>query len=82
MIIEYKDLGGLRHIVDVTEITSICLRERDRDPIIFKKEKSGEIIRDGEGRECPICGGMIRDLRVNYMNFCNRCGADLRGGDR
>lgn len=81
MIIEYKDLGGLRHIVDSNEITAISIRDGHKT-IVFKKEHSGEIIRDGEGRECPICGGMIRDLRVNYMNFCNRCGADLRGGDR
>lgn len=82
MIIEYKDVRGLRHIVDVNEITTICLREREREPIVFKIVKSGEIIRDGEGRECPICGGNIRDIRVNYMNFCNKCGADLRGGEK
>ena len=28
---------------------------------------------------CPFCKGTRRDSRLDYTNFCNKCGADLRG---
>lgn len=28
---------------------------------------------------CPFCKGTRRDSRSDYINFCNKCGADLRG---
>ena len=27
---------------------------------------------------CPFCGGTRRDNRIDHINFCNRCGADMR----
>ena len=30
---------------------------------------------------CSICSTQRRDNRVNHLNFCNSCGADMRGGD-
>ena len=28
---------------------------------------------------CSECGEPMRDRRVNHINFCNCCGADMRG---
>lgn len=27
---------------------------------------------------CSICGGIRRDNRSNHIDFCNKCGADMR----
>ena len=28
---------------------------------------------------CSVCHGVRRDNRINHINFCNCCGADMRG---
>ena len=28
---------------------------------------------------CSCCKGVRRDTRINHINFCNSCGADMRG---
>lgn len=49
-------------------------------------EQLGKDRRRGEWTEdvyhnivCPFCGGIRRDCRIDHINFCNRCGADMRG---
>lgn len=40
----------------------------------------GEWIKNFLGIDiCSKCGEPMRDRRVNHINFCNCCGADMRG---
>lgn len=31
---------------------------------------------------CSVCGGIRRDNRFDHINFCNKCGADMRGDEK
>lgn len=39
------------------------------------------IINEQHNTVCSICGGIRRDSRLNHIDFCNKCGADMRGDE-
>lgn len=40
----------------------------------------GEWIKDDiHNTVCSVCGGIRRDSRFDHIDFCNKCGADMRG---
>lgn len=42
--------------------------------------ENGEWITDKlHNTVCSICGGIRRDNRFDHIDFCNKCGADMRG---
>ena len=60
---------------------------------VIEKIKSGELVLKTEERPqgkwiidnlhntiCNKCGGIRRDNRVEYIAFCNKCGAEMKGG--
>lgn len=47
----------------------------------LRENNHGEWIKNFLGIDiCSKCGEPMRDRRVNHINFCNCCGADMRGG--
>ena len=47
---------------------------------LIEERPQGEWIEDDNHNIfCPFCGGIRRDCRIDHINFCNRCGADMRG---
>ena len=48
-------------------------------PTIEPERKKGKWVKDNYGNTvCSKCLGMRRDNRINHINFCNQCGADMR----
>ena len=44
------------------------------------ERKTGKWVKDNYGNiVCSECLGIRRDNRINYINFCNQCGSDMRG---
>lgn len=45
------------------------------------ERKKGRWIKEDSTHEtvCSICHGIRRDNRISHINFCNCCGADMRG---
>ena len=59
--------------------------EEEKQEIIEKVRKNLLARPQGEWVEnlmhttiCSNCGGIRRDNRVDYIAFCNKCGADMR----
>ena len=53
-----------------------------RVPSAEPERKKGEWIKEDSIYEtvtCSVCHGVRRDNRINHINFCNCCGADMRG---
>lgn len=46
----------------------------------LEERPTGEWIEDElHNVVCSICGGIRRDCRVDYINYCNKCGAKMKG---
>lgn len=46
----------------------------------YEERHKGEwIMNELHNTVCSICGGIRRDSRFDHIEFCNRCGADMRG---
>lgn len=60
------------------------LMGRMTNGVIIPIEKSeGEWIQDElHNVVCSNCGGIRRDNRVDYINYCNKCGAKMVKGER
>lgn len=43
------------------------------------RPKGEWIMNEQHNTVCSICGGIRRDNRFDYIDFCNKCGADMRG---
>lgn len=56
-----------RAMKDVAETPSIESRKGN-----WIEDRYGTVI-------CSVCGKNRRDNRVAHINFCNSCGADMRG---
>lgn len=57
-------------------------KEVDDLPSAQPERKKGEWIKEDSIYEtvtCSVCHGVRRDKRINHINFCNCCGADMRG---
>ena len=55
-------------------------KERFGEP---EERSQGEWITDNlHNTICNRCGGIRRDNRVDYIAFCNKCGADMRKGEQ
>lgn len=67
--------GTWNECVDVIAHTVSELPSAD-----VRKNIHGEWIKNFLGLDiCSVCGEPMRDRRVNHINFCNCCGADMRG---
>lgn len=52
-----------------------CIIELKRIPSAQQERKNGRWLVDEDGNmECPFCGNTC-----GFGNYCNECGADLRG---
>ena len=49
------------------------------NPVIEERPQGEWIEDDNHNIVCPFCGGIRRDCRIDHINFCNRCGAKMRG---
>ena len=49
----------------------------------IKKKGNGHWVKYPSGIiSCSECGGILKDDREQHKNFCNRCGADMRGKEK
>ena len=44
-----------------------------------ERPKGEWITNEQHNTVCSICGGIRRDNRFDHIDFCNKCGADMRG---
>ena len=53
----------------------------DKQPTADVRENvKGVWVHDSiKGTVCSVCGSTRRDNRIEHTNFCNVCGADMRG---
>lgn len=59
---------------------SLAIRAIKANSIVQAERKTGRWVKDNYGNTvCSECLGIRRDNRINYINFCNQCGADMRG---
>lgn len=59
---------------------SLAIRAIKANSIVQAERKTGKWVKDNYGNTaCSECLGIRRDNRINYINFCNQCGADMRG---
>ena len=70
---DFDDFNELAKLARQGKINTFCMtdKEDERPHGEWKTD-------DARNTVCPFCGGIRRDNRVNYINFCNRCGAELR----
>ena len=46
----------------------------------YERPHGDWITDDNRNVVCSYCGGIRRDCRIDHIEFCNRCGADMKGG--
>lgn len=67
--------------VDMDELVK-RVTEKIRNSFILDPVKRGEWIEDDLGTViCSECKRPRRDSRINHINFCNSCGARMKGAD-
>lgn len=69
----------------VTELRDAMKADLKHDiealPSAEPERKTGKWVKDNYGNTvCSECLGIRRDNRINYTNFCNQCGVDMREG--
>lgn len=76
--------GQLEAIISLDNAPTIiwCSETSDGLPLMdLRPRPQGEWITDDfHNTICNKCGGIRRDNRVEYIAFCNKCGADMKGG--
>ena len=53
-------------------VTAICNSKEQKTGEWKTNLTTGDIF-------CSRCKGVRRDTRINHINFCNSCGADMKG---
>lgn len=46
----------------------------------YERPQGEWITDDNRNVVCSYCGGIRRDCRIDHIEFCNRCGAEMKGG--
>lgn len=87
MIFEYYDSKNWRHVIDTKDVKAFGIRE-GHDLTVWKFEKQGKWIQESkDGIASGWCSNCMWIAKSNQtavigMNFCPRCGADMRGGNK
>lgn len=66
---------GAEHI-----IVHHCLPIIDNAPTVERPQGEWKINLTTGDIFCSCCKEVRRDTRIKHINFCNSCGADMRGG--
>lgn len=73
-----KALDEERAVEKYKELLTECIKVLPSADV--RENIHGEWIKNFLGIDiCSKCGEPMRDRRVNHINFCNCCGADMRG---
>ena len=80
---ECSDYYTCQHEGDKYYCTVFSTYVNPNDFCSYAKErrKRGKWIKEDSTCEivCSVCHGIRRDNRISHTNFCNCCGADMRG---
>ena len=80
----------MKIVIDIPESAYEAYKAWDKSGVATVEQTiiaNGTPVQTGEWIEdelhnvvCSICGGIRRDCRVDYINYCNKCGAKMKGG--
>lgn len=74
---KYKFTTQTYNGVEPEDIDVVCVGAIDNAPTIIERPKGKWITDELSNTVCSICGGIRRDNRVDYIDFCNKCGAHM-----
>lgn len=78
-------IGTVGQLIDNAPTIEFDIERAYKDIRLLEKcneRPKGEwITNEQHNTVCSICGGIRRDNRFDHIDFCNKCGADMRGDE-